>query len=537
MLVRHIAHQFPHQTPGHVRARKRAVRLAVAGVALVLILLSLWFLLKPLKEISPQRTWSGDTPVSIYRPQTGDGPVVVIAHGFAGSRPLMQTYALALARNGYTVVTYDLLGHGCNPEPLAGDLGLVDGASLYLLAQLDEVVSFARTLSPQEPRIALLGHSMSTDILVRYAATHDFVIATVTLSLGSPAVTAQSPKNLLDLVGDLERPSVKNEAMHAVGLVSGLPRSDPGVTYGSFADGSARRWVALKGCEHVGILFSAQGVGEASAWLDQAFGRPAAPNPYLPIMPWLALLLCGTILMGWPLGFLLPRVAPSASSGTMGWGTFLVLAVVPAVATPLVCLLLPTDFLQSLVGDYLIVHLGVYGGLTALGLWIARALGRTSASSLPGWPVLNRERVGKLVVATVLVSVYAIGAFVFPVNEFVTTVVPENARLAIVPIAFGGAVAYFLADETLVRGPFGSPGSLVLTRFLFLASLALAIWVDFHHLFFLIVLMPLVSIYLVVYTLLAWWAWKRTGHVAVGAIAAAVGLAMLIAAAFPVVSG
>ena len=82
------------------------------------------------------RTETGSTPVSIYRqPGMGAAPAIVIAHGFAGSRQLMQSYALTLAQAGYVAVSFDFLGHGRNPDPMTGDLEAGTGATQLLMNQ------------------------------------------------------------------------------------------------------------------------------------------------------------------------------------------------------------------------------------------------------------------------------------------------------------------------------------------------------------------------------------------------------------------
>ena len=78
---------------------------------------------EPAKDLRITSTIVGETPVTIFRPQSaGPAPVVVIAHGFAGSQQLMQPFAETLARNGYIAVTFDFLGHGRNPAPMRGDI-------------------------------------------------------------------------------------------------------------------------------------------------------------------------------------------------------------------------------------------------------------------------------------------------------------------------------------------------------------------------------------------------------------------------------
>ena len=56
-------------------------------------------------------------PATVFRPASGPpGPVVVIAHGFAGSQQLMRSFAATLARNGYVAVTFDFAGHAAIPR-------------------------------------------------------------------------------------------------------------------------------------------------------------------------------------------------------------------------------------------------------------------------------------------------------------------------------------------------------------------------------------------------------------------------------------
>ncbi len=114
----------------------------------------------------------------------------------------MQSFAIALARNGYTAITFDFAGHGRNPEPLTGNITQEDGATRTLVAETVKVLQAARELG--DGRVGLLGHSMASDIVVRAAQEQPDVAATVAVSMFSPAVTAQTPRNLLIVVGDWE---------------------------------------------------------------------------------------------------------------------------------------------------------------------------------------------------------------------------------------------------------------------------------------------------------------------------------------------
>ncbi|MEM6935323.1 MAG: alpha/beta hydrolase, partial [Pseudomonadota bacterium] len=57
----------------------------------------------------------GSTPATRYQLPEQRGPLVVVAHGFAGSRQLMHPFSLNLARSGYIVLAFDFEGHGRNP--------------------------------------------------------------------------------------------------------------------------------------------------------------------------------------------------------------------------------------------------------------------------------------------------------------------------------------------------------------------------------------------------------------------------------------
>ena len=142
-------------------------------------------------EIGSSRV--GETPVTSYAQPGAEGPVVVVAHGFAGSRQLMQAYALTLAQAGYRVVSFDFLGHGRNPVPMSGDVTSVDGTTRLLV---DQTLSVIDGIGAEAP-VALLGHSMATDILVRVALQTPGDEPLVLISAFSQAVTGSEPDKTL----------------------------------------------------------------------------------------------------------------------------------------------------------------------------------------------------------------------------------------------------------------------------------------------------------------------------------------------------
>ncbi|MGR3492785.1 MAG: alpha/beta hydrolase, partial [Shimia sp.] len=87
-----------------------AARAVVLIAALIGAALSLWRLEGARPDIPAQQIMIGDTPATLWRQPDDSAPVVLIAHGFAGSRPLMNAYSWTLARGGYTVLAFDFLG-------------------------------------------------------------------------------------------------------------------------------------------------------------------------------------------------------------------------------------------------------------------------------------------------------------------------------------------------------------------------------------------------------------------------------------------
>lgn len=468
------------------------------------------------------------TPATIYRPSSPTpAPVVVIAHGFAGSQQLMQSFALALAHAGYIAVTFDFAGHGRNPAPLTGSITEEDGATQTLVAETARVASFARKLG--DGRLAVLGHSMASDIIVRFADADAGVSATIAVSMFSPAVTATAPANLLVIAGGWEG-MLKLEALRAVGLASAPLEARPGVTYGSFAQGTARRAAFSANVEHVGVLFSSDSLRETVSWLDGTFGivraQPQSPDAR---GSWILVLLGGVVLLGWPLSKFLPVVADPPVGAGFGWRKLAVALGVPMLATPLLLAVLPTHFLPVLVADYLAAHFALYGIITAGCI----AYLTDAAKHQPS----HRMSYSALATAAAGLIAYGFLAIVWPINSEVTSFIPGPERVLLVAAMLVGTLAFFLSDEWLTRGAGSARGAYLASKVAFLTSLALAVGLDFKRLFFLIIIVPVIVLFFLVYGLFSTWAYQRTGHPFVAGLATAVAFAWAIGVSFPLLAG
>ncbi len=431
----------------------------------------------------------GATPARLYRLKDAEpAPVVIIAHGFAGSRQLMEAYALTLARAGYVAITFDAEGHGRNPPPMSGDVTRVDGTTQMLMAEIGRIADRAATLPFADGRVALLGHSMASDIVVRQANADDRVDAVVAVSMFSEAVTADRPRNLLAIAGEWER-FLRKEALAAVRLID--PDAVEGQTVGDFEQGTARRAVAAPFAEHVTVLYAPTALKEARDWLDAVFGRTGDATP-AETGRWIVLLLVSIVALAWPLAGLLP--AGGAPPAPVPILAFLLATLIPAVVAPLALALVDTRFLPVLVADYLAVHLLTYGLIALLILaWFGVRLGRLAW--VPG------------------LALAAYGIFVFggALDRYVASFMPIPDRLPVVAAIAVGAVPYMLADALLCEGGRAAWWRVLFARASFLASLGLAVALDFERLFFLLIILPIIVLFYVVFGLMGAWVGRRTG--------------------------
>jgi len=500
-----------------------ASRWAIAVMALMALAIGLFELRSAGDGLRITRTVIGETPVTVFQPEEkAAAPVVIIAHGFAGSQQLMQPFAETFARNGYIAVTFDFLGHGRNPVPMHGDVTEGHAITKALLEELGQIVSYARTMPGSDGRIAVVGHSMASDIVIRFAVANPVVQATVAVSVFSPVVTAANPRNLLVIVGSLEPSMLRNEGLRIVGLAAGA-NAVAGETYGNFADGTARRLVLARGAEHIGVLYSHDSLSESLQWMNAAFSRRQAG--FIDSRGrWLGLVLLGVIALAWPLSSLLPVATEVPAGASLAWKPLVMTAIVPAILTPLILWKMPTDFLPILLGDYLTLHFLFYAALTLALLLVWRGRHRPAAAS---WKAIFA--------AAAAVTVYNIAAFGLPIDTYVFSFLPIPSRLPLIAAIACGTLPYFMADEWLTRGADSKRGAYALTKFCFLLSLALAVTLSPMKLFFLVIIVPAILLLFLAFGLISRWSYQATHHPFPGAIANAAVFAWAIGVTFPMI--
>lgn len=484
----------------------RALSERIGGaLALLLVIVSLWQLEGLRRGVQITATAVQQTPVTQYARQGAAGPVVVIAHGFAGSTQMMQAYSLTLARAGYRVYGFDFLGHGRNPVPMSGDVNVIDGTTRLLVEQTLEVI--ASVSDPAQP-VALLGHSMATDVLVRAALDGRADVGSlVLLSAFSGAVTAQAPRDLLLISGQWEG-HLRDFGLEAVQMV--VPDAREGETV---VAGDVRRAAVFAPLtEHVSILHSRAGQRAALAWLNAAYsydGRAEVPASGW----WLMALLAGIVALAHPLAQRLPLTG--ARPAALGAGALMAVAVVPALVTPFVATALNPELLPVLVADYLALHLFLQGALQlALLMWFGRGLGTFSFFG------------------ALAVLIWALGAFGLVLDRYGANFVPIPERLWVIAALCLGTLPFMLADAVATAGGQAPLWQRWVLRICFFASLALAVSLDFEGLFFLILIAPVMVLFYIVFGLMGRWVAARSGPATSG-VALGLVLAWALGVSFP----
>jgi len=252
---------------------------------------------------------------------------------------------------------------------------------------------------------------------------------------------------------------------------------------------------------------------EAVAWLDAAYGRSSEVH-IGPTGPAIVGLLAGLVGLALSLVRLLPQAA--VPERCLGPGRLALILALPALAAPPLAILLDPGLLPVLVADHLALHLALYGALQLglLALW--------------------RVPFGRLSPGALAFLLVAFTVLCLALDRYAANFWPTPGRGAIIAALAGGALLFFVADARLVHGR-GVLGR-ALIRLAFLASLGLAVALDFEGLFFLMMIAPVVVLFYIVFGTLGHAVARRAGPVAPG-IALGLVLAYARGVSFPLFAG
>ena len=478
----------------------RAILLSL--IALVLSAWAIWTLESARQGLTFTELRDGPTPVTRIS-EGSDGPPVVIAHGFAGSRQMMLSYASALAQGGYTVYSFDFEGHGRHPDPMRGDVTAIEGTTQRLVDQTISVVDLA---SDGEVPVALLGHSMATDVLVRVARQETAVGPIILLSAFSEAIDQTGPDDMLLITGAWEG-GLAEFAERA------LQMADPEAALGDTVetDDLRRKAILAPNVEHVSILHSRVGLEEAENWLNTFYDLNREDHVAIQTgWPLIALLFALTVLFR-PVMQMYPPAEVAVP--WLNKYAFAIVVLVPAILTPLIAYPFELQFLPVLVADYLALHLAIYGLIqVGLLLWLKGALPRpdlTAAAILAAWAIL---------------------VFGTALDRYGANFWPAPGRLSLIAALCAGAIPFMIADSYLAHGaPFWQR---ILGRVAFFASLAAAVALDFEGLFFLLMIAPVLVLFYFTFGIMGRFTAKIAGPSAAG-LGLGVALAWALGVSFP----
>ncbi len=108
----------------------------------------------------------------------GDGPPLVLLHGFTGCAANWRSH-MALFAKRFQTVAIDLLGHGDSDSPTDSERYRMERCAEDLLAVFDQLGL---------PRVNLLGYSMGGRVALHVAAAHPERLAALILESASPGL-------------------------------------------------------------------------------------------------------------------------------------------------------------------------------------------------------------------------------------------------------------------------------------------------------------------------------------------------------------
>lgn len=481
----------------------------IATGAIAAALAAVWLLERERAGLTVTDLTVEGTPVTLWRPKGNAAvPLVVVVHGYAGSRQMMRAVAVTLARSGAAAAVIDLPGHGRHPDPMTGDVTRLDGATMRLT---ETVIAVARALEAKDdigPGLALLGHSMATDVVIRAAGplSPDAVVA---VSMYSEAVSPTAPDRLLILSGEWE-------GRLRMAAIDALRQVDPRAMEGDTAARGevARRAVAVPLVGHVGVLYAPAAMREARDWIAGAVGIPPRGRPSA-TAAWLVLLLGSTVALAYPVAAIFgqPREYAPQHLGRVAWAALL-LPIGPSIAA--------TVAMPHLGDGLAFVPLAAF-----LATWAGLQLAVLSyAGRVP------RSPLRPCLAATIAFALWA-GLFAFALDRYGASFVPLGPRLVPFMLLIPATLLYAYADAWLAGGT--NWAVRWIARALPLAALLAAMLMD-PPLGVAFTVLPVFILFWLVFGTAAHWMAARAG---VGATTPVLGvmLAWAIAASTPVIAG
>jgi len=221
----------------------------------------------------------------LFKPVDADSenpaPGVVYIHGYQNNRETSDAYAIEIARRGFVVLEIDAIGRGNS-----GNLGDIDESDYDDTFGGRTSFEYLKSLPYVDvDSVGLMGHSLGAEMVYNIALDDPTVKALVISGFAyRDDASLTSPQNMLMIFGKYDEyrermtgtNDVEAEWMSSPASQAAFPESDPefGVSYGSFADGSARKVVLLP-VIHLKESHSREGVASAVEWMRESLN----PSP------------------------------------------------------------------------------------------------------------------------------------------------------------------------------------------------------------------------------------------------------------------
>lgn len=206
----------------------------------------------------------------VYATAADPLPGVVVIHGSLQNKEWLMAFGIELARRGFVVLTIDANGHG-NSDSGEGGAGT---AALEYLADLDFV---------DESEMGLIGHSMGGGYAWR-AINQSSVVVDALILVGAGvyrSATVPYGPNTLVAVGDFDSLSSYPSEPTDLDSYFNVTGVEPGVTYGNFSEGTARKLFLAK-TNHLFETIDLAIVSESIEWMKESLKNGVEDSYWLP---------------------------------------------------------------------------------------------------------------------------------------------------------------------------------------------------------------------------------------------------------------
>jgi dienelactone hydrolase len=208
-------------------------------------------------------------------------PGAVYIHGYQNNRETSDAYCIELARRGFVMLCIDAIGRGNSGVPNdEGDPDFDETFGGRTSFEYLKSLPFVDT-----DWVGMMGHSLGAEMAYAVALQDPTVQALVISGFAYTLdASPTNPKNMLMIIAKYDEyrermtgvDDIEAEWMGTPQTRQAIPVDNPqlGVTYGDFAQGTARR-VFVPHIIHIQTLHSSAPIAEALEWMRSALKPPA----------------------------------------------------------------------------------------------------------------------------------------------------------------------------------------------------------------------------------------------------------------------